>query len=366
MIQKNKGKLILSSVITLLPMVFGLLMHDKLPAIMDTHWGVNGAADSSLNRLTAVIALPLILLALQWLCVLVTAADHKNREQSQTVFGMVIWIIPLVSLFTNGIMYTAAMGLTVHILMLMPISMGLMFSIIGNYLPKCRHNHTIGIKLKWTLKNEENWNATHRFGGKVWVVAGVLILFTVFLPEAFMMIATLVLAILAGIIPTAYSYRYYRRQLQDGTITKESVTLTKKEKIIRFTTLIFVFMITLALGIVMFTGTITVSYTSTTFTVGTTYWNDMTIEYDDIDRIELREKDSRGTRTNGFGSAKLLLGTFENDEFGSYTRYSYTTCDACVVLNIHGETLVISGENAEKTKAIYDELFERWSPYAGN
>ena len=54
--------------------------------------------------------------------------------------------------------------------------MGLLFVVIGNYLPKARRNYTIGIRLPWTLANEENWNRTHRIGGFLWVIGGILMI----------------------------------------------------------------------------------------------------------------------------------------------------------------------------------------------
>mgnify|MGYP000573868704 FL=1 len=48
------------------------------------------------------------------------------------------------------------------------VGMGLLFVIVGNYLPKVKPNRTIGIRVVWTLQDEENWNATHRFSGKIW------------------------------------------------------------------------------------------------------------------------------------------------------------------------------------------------------
>ena len=51
-----------------------------------------------------------------------------------------------------------------------------MFTIIGNYLPKARQNYTIGIKIPWTLANEENWNRTHRLAGYLWMACGILMI----------------------------------------------------------------------------------------------------------------------------------------------------------------------------------------------
>ena len=63
-----------------------------------------------------------------------------------------------------------------------------------------------------------------------------------------------------------------------------------------------------------------------------------------------------GTRIFGVGSFRLLLGTFENEEFGTYTRYTYYRPDSCVVLTKGGKTLVFSGADRESTKEIYETL----------
>jgi hypothetical protein len=63
-----------------------------------------------------------------------------------------------------------------------------------------------------------------------------------------------------------------------------------------------------------------------------------------------------GTRIGGFGSAKLLYGVFRNDEFGTYTRYTYTASSSAVILIVDGEEIVIADATTEATRAIYDRL----------
>jgi hypothetical protein len=64
-------------------------------------------------------------------------------------------------------------------------------------------------------------------------------------------------------------------------------------------------------------------------------------------------------RTMGFNSARLLLGLFENDEFGSYTRYTYTDPDAGIVIHSGSKVLVLSGKDAAETREIYQQLVQR-------
>ena len=95
----------------------------------------------------------------------------------------------------------------------MLIFLGLLFIIIGNYLPKCKQNYTIGIRVMWALDDEENWTATHRFASRLWVGCGVVILLLAFLPwaEASLWIS-LGLVLLASLASVLYSYIFYRKK----------------------------------------------------------------------------------------------------------------------------------------------------------
>lgn len=353
MIKTHKRKLLLSSFLILLPMVFGLIFWDALPPQMVTHWGIDGAANGWSSRFFAVVLMPLLLLLIHWVCVFFTAKDPKNRGQNQKVFGMVIWITPAISLFSGGFLYAVAAGKEFSPMILLHVVLGLLFVVVGNYLPKCKQNYTIGLKLKWTLENEENWNATHRFCGRIWVMGGLMILLCVFLPEKVgILVSVAALAALVA-VPVLYSWRYHKKQVREGTAVitplPKNKTATRVGIVITAVTLIIV-------GFLMFTGDITVTAGETAFTVEASFSPDLTVAYEDIDTVEYRDRDDVGSRTYGYGSARLLTGSFRNEEFGNYTRYSYTQCNACIVLTSNGETLVLSAEDEETTKALYEEL----------
>ena len=83
---------------------------------------------------------------------------------------------------------------------------------------------------------------------------------------------------------------------------------------------------------------------------------DMTIAYDEIDALEYREGGVNGIRVFGYGSARLLMGQFQNEEFDLYTRYTYTGKLPAIVLTVDGKTVVIGAERAEETVVIYERL----------
>lgn len=359
MMKNNKWKLLISSVLILLPIFFGLIFWKELPEQMAVHWGIDGRADGFGSGFSGVFIVPVLVLITHWFCIFCTVKDPKNKNQNSKVFSMVLWICPAVSLFASGIIYAAAFGAQPRADLFVLPFLGFLFVVIGNYLPKCRQNYTIGIKVKWTLENEENWNATHRVGGKIWAVGGFLMMICTFLPEAFIPWALVISIVLLGALPVLYSYMYHRKQVREGTAVITPILKNKGSKAVAFITIGVVLAILVFVGIITFTGDIEVKYGETSFTVEASFWSDLTVEYDAVDSIEYRDEDDRGARTNGLGSARLLAGAFRNSEFGNYTRYSYTACDACVVLSVGDKTLVISGSDQRETKNIYDELMER-------
>ena len=359
MIKRNKWQLIISSVIILLPIVAGLFIWNYLPEQIETHWGVDGEANGWSGRRFTVFVIPLIMLATHWFGIILTARDPKNKDQNSKVFNMVLWILPITSLIVSGINYSIVLGNDINIGMMERVFLGLMFVILGNYMPKCRRNSTIGVKVTWALRNEENWNKTHRFTGKLWFFGGMLLLATLLIPVENLMYVLLPLILCMAFAPMIYSYAYYRKQLKAGTATKEDTVQTSYEKKITRISVVVTIIILAIAAISLFTGKFEVKFNETSFTIETACWDDVTVNYADIDSIEWREQNIKGIRTFGFGTPFIVMGECENTEFGKYTGYTYTSCDAGVVLSIDDKILVINGKNEEDAKVIYDELINR-------
>ena len=357
MIQKNKRSLLIASLITLLPAGIGALLWNRLPDTMATHWGVSGAANGFSGKAFAVFGLPLILLGIFWLCIFFTAKDPNNKEQNKKALGMVIWIIPLISCFMNAFVYAIALGIAFKVNVLLSLMLGLLFTLIGNYIPKCKQNFTLGIKIRWTLSNEENWNKTHRLAGKLWFFGGLLMILCAFLPTVPGLIVLFCLLLVMLAVPLCYSYGIYWRQKRDGTYSEDGAkTLIPKNAV-----LISLVTLVLLLGIltaVMFTGRIHYTVEDTSFTVSSTYYGALTVSYGEIDSVEYRSE-AAGTKTNGFNNAKLLLGNFQNDEFGDYLRYTYRNADGVIILRSQDRVLVLSDEDEASTKALYESILAK-------
>ena len=207
MIKKNLPKLIITSLITLIPIVIGLILWDKLPEQVPVHWNINGDVDDYATKTQAVFLMPLILVAFHWICVVGTSLDPKKQNINDKMFTLVLWIIPVISLLCNSMVYATALGHNINVEVIMPLFMGALFIIIGNYMPKCKQSYTMGIKLPWTLDSEENWNKTHRFAGFLWVIGGIVMLITLFLRIVWV---PLIITFPVVFIPTIYSFIIYK------------------------------------------------------------------------------------------------------------------------------------------------------------
>ena len=121
---------------------------------------------------------------------------------------LVLWITPAISVVVSLMTYLTALGSGLRVEAIVPVSLGFLLAVIGNYLPKCKQSYTVGIKLPWTLHSEENWNRTHRLAGYVWMACGLGMMILGFLG---LFLVSLVFPLVAALVPTVYSYILYRK-----------------------------------------------------------------------------------------------------------------------------------------------------------
>lgn len=206
--KKYKTTLILTTLVSLSPMVIGLLLWNRMPDTIATHFGTNNVPNGWSSKAMAVIGIPLFLTALQLFGAAVLFSDPKRQNIGPKMLRLTLWMTPLLSLIVCCSIYLTACGIAVDIGFVINAAVGLLFVIIGNYLPKCKQNYTTGIKISWTLHSEENWNRTHRLAGWVWMIGGIVTIVNGFLQLEWVLFATIAALIL---IPVGYSFILYQK-----------------------------------------------------------------------------------------------------------------------------------------------------------
>lgn len=205
-----KKTLVITSIITALPILVGVILWNRLPDTIATHFGSDGTPNGWSSKWFAVFGLPIILVILNIICTMVTETDPRRHRYPEKMMKIVYWICPVISWIGAFSIYANALEFDMSNMgQWMSLLLGIVFVVIGNYMPKVKQNYYLGIKLPWTYASEENWNKTHRLGGKVWVIGGIL-----FIINAFVQIKGIeILLILAMVlIPTVYSYLYSLKQ----------------------------------------------------------------------------------------------------------------------------------------------------------
>ena len=234
-----------------------------------------------------------------------------------------------------------------------------MFMVIGNYLPKVKQNNTIGIRVVWTLQDEENWNATHRFSGKIWVASSILCMLCGHFCRKHSSTRFVYCEYYGSRDHQVfiYSYLFYKKKI--GTGEKLKIQYNKKVMVVYgiVTILTIIFII-----VTLFWGSIDIHFQDNNFTIEAQGWSDYTVAYTQIDSISYEEnllQNSNDYRTNGLGNFKYAMGNFRNDVYGDYIRYTHSSCHSYVVMSIDGKILVVNGENDSATRKSIIQLAKR-------
>lgn len=185
-------------------MLIGLILWNRLPDRIPTHWNFSGEIDGYGGKASVVFGIPVFILAMHLFSISATRQDPQSGNITQKIRSLVLWICPVVSLFLCILIYPSAMGYEVDSVLWADVLIGGMFIVFGNYLPKCRPNNTIGIKLPWLLADDDLWKRTHRMAGPLWMIGGFVILLDAFLQSKRMWVIMTAFVVLTA-VPVIYS-----------------------------------------------------------------------------------------------------------------------------------------------------------------
>lgn len=208
---EHRMLLIITSCIILLQTLVGVALWDQLPEQIATHFDFHNQPNGWSSKAFTVFGMPLVLLALHWVCLLVSCSpNHMMKNYNNKMKYLLLFIIPATSVLMMVLCYGYALGAPFDIGRIVLVFVGLIFAVTGNYMPKIRRNYTTGIKLPWTMADDENWNKTHRMAAPVWVICGIALMVLGLIGNtnwfAFAIIVVMIL------LPTAYSFALHMKK----------------------------------------------------------------------------------------------------------------------------------------------------------
>ena len=177
--------LIIASLICLLPILLGLALWERLPDTMPIHFDINNNPDNFASKGFCVFFFPVMMMVFEWIsCIIndVNAYKHGRRTKFENVTK---WILPFMCIVLQIATFGYSLGISVDIRRVCAVIVGLMFLLIGNYLPKLDYVKNYDV-------NTEKARQINRFIGMLTVVMGIIMLLSILLPP----IATVISLIL--------------------------------------------------------------------------------------------------------------------------------------------------------------------------
>ncbi|MCK9597354.1 MAG: SdpI family protein [Candidatus Paceibacterota bacterium] len=208
----KKIYLTLSLLLILASFLIGYFIYPQMPERMASHWNGLGQVDGYMSRAWALYMMPVLALIMFILMLFIPKLDplKKNVKKFQEyyygfILGMIAFLfyIYLLTIFWN-------LGMRFSMIRSLVPAFAILFYYCGVLLEKAKQNWFIGIKTAWTLSNEEVWNKTHKLGGKLFKLAGVISLIGLFFEKVAIWLVTGPI-LLASIFIVFYSYWVYKK-----------------------------------------------------------------------------------------------------------------------------------------------------------
>lgn len=191
-----------------------VFFYENLPETIAIHWNFAGQPDGWGSGQAHSIYFPAVIIGMYLLFLLLPYFDPRKEryEQFAKTYHIFKTIIVAFMVIVYLVTSLSGLGYNLPVGVIIPGLVGLLFIILGNYLSKVKANWFVGIRTPWTMSSEEVWNKTHRFGGKMFIFAGLVMIAQIFLPPNWKLpvfAVSMTLVILGTIF---YSYVLYLKE----------------------------------------------------------------------------------------------------------------------------------------------------------
>lgn len=196
-----------------IPFIYMAFIWENLPDKIAIHFDFEGNPDNWTAKNMIVYLLLALGLGTYLLMLFIPKLDPKKKIEQmgdkyyslRLVMSLFMTIISIYILFSGN-------GENVNPAFIIALTGG--FDVVfGNYLQTVKPNYFIGIRTPWALENEQTWKKTHRLAGRMWMLAGLVILIISFIIKNNSVLGILFLNItlIIVIVPIIYSYTEFKK-----------------------------------------------------------------------------------------------------------------------------------------------------------
>ncbi len=201
-------------VIAALAVAVSIWAYPQLPPTVATHWNLRGTPDGFSSRAMAVSIIPIVILLMMGLFRVLPRLDPRRENYSRFIgtYWLICNAIIAFMLIAHGMIIASGLGYSLNIDRLMPIGLGLLFVILGNFFTRVEPNWFVGIRTPWTLSSDTVWRKTHRTGGWLMVLGGFAVAACAFLPHGAFLPLFITAILVMVVIPIVQSYILWKRE----------------------------------------------------------------------------------------------------------------------------------------------------------
>ena len=196
-----------------------IVCYPFLPPMVPSHWNVAGQINAYAPKLQVVLLYPLlsigIFVLLQLLLAVSPRLGNQNPRANRNIINFFLTGVFLLLLVEQLATFATAFHIAVDISLITCLAISVMFIFIGNYMGKLRRNFWAGIRTPWTITNDTVWERTHRFGGQLFVIGGIIDVALSFIPSV-RFYGVLGVVLLMALGSGVYSYIIYQRIVVHG------------------------------------------------------------------------------------------------------------------------------------------------------
>ena len=201
--------------IALFSFVIGIFYYPRMPEKMASHWNAQGRVDDYLSRFWGMFLIPIALVGLALLFMAIPRIDplKENIEKFRRYYDgfVILFMIFMVCVYLQMILWN--IGIKIGPNVTLPIGTGLLFIGAGILCENAKRNWFIGIRTPWTLSSERVWDKTHKLGGKLFKIAGVIAMVGIFF-QSYVVFFVLVPVLLVAAYTIVYSYFEYQKEMR--------------------------------------------------------------------------------------------------------------------------------------------------------
>jgi uncharacterized membrane protein len=206
----------LQILILLAPWILIAAVWGSIPEFVPMHWDASGHVNGYTEKGLGLVVLPLINVGVAALLFWIATIDpkaYKMKLPSTTLKPLRLIITAFISALTCYSIMLSTADLRVNGSAIY-IGTGILFLLIGNYLPRVKPNYFVGYRTPWALENPENWRLTHIFAGKLLIVASILeIAIQVFVPTDDAKVVYYPYLAVIILPPFIYSYVLFQKRI---------------------------------------------------------------------------------------------------------------------------------------------------------